>query len=1077
MKIVRILTVLILVGLLGFATNRAVNHKKSEKIISWIDNQGYWTDLAAKGLVPYNPDIPPKKAIYTGSKIKTSTVSTLNSPDIAVAEVGSTQSENSVFVDPYDETRILNSNNSTTYPTDTAFGADALYSFDSGSTWGGSIEGPGVNNNGDPSAVIGLNGRWYVNYISSDYGMFVSYSDDDGETWLVENAAPNPLIKCDKNHMWIDNNPDSPYEGNLYVSWTNTSDLDFGEISMSTSSDDGETWNLITSISEEIQAGSHNQGVNIATGPEGEVYAVWAVYDSWQAGGSDEVAIAMSRSLDGGQNWEPARRIINNIKGIRATKTSKNMRVNSFPVAVVDNSTGADRGVLYITWANVGIPGQNLGDDINIYVVKSFDQGNSFESPVKVNSDDIGVGNEHFFPWITCDPTTGILSMVYYDDSNVGGDQCEVFCANSIDGGQTWEEFKVSDVSFTPSPIPGLAADYMGDYLGIVARNGIVYPMWTDNRLGFAMTFCSPYETNPVNRPINLTGIVDEETGQTSLDWEYESAPGFQSFIVYRDGDSIASTTDTSYVELLPDYGEYRYRVTAYYDGDIESGATGVVLTWGAPVIDVLLDSIFDHLPIGISSEIALPIVNSGQLDLIHDISLNRFPSKNRNYCTAIGGGGTGNEYISGVEVGDISNINTGSDNYSDYTHLSTTMQVGQNYHITVTNGQPYDLDKCGVWVDWNIDGEFTESELLELESQTLSPYYTGVINPPPGSSSGITRMRVRLQYSGDLNPCGSTFFGEVEDYSINLHGWLDLYPLRDTIAASDTSNITVKFTTEGLLPGDYYTNIIIQSNDEESDEKIIPVHLRADKIVVEAEAIPDITCPGTFVELAATVAGQFDSISYTWSSNPPGYSSTSPRLFVIALYPAYYIIHVQDGEYTSIDSVFVDTYPLHDLSQLSDTAICADETIVLDAGENGASYLWSTGEITQTISIDSTGTGFGKREITVEVTNEYECSATKSIEIEFANCAFVDEHKPDDFVIYPNPASKVFYIRTTRFEGECDLMIYKQSGQLVFNEDNCSLRTEESYPVFIPDLPLGTYNLIIKASDFTISRKLIISN
>jgi hypothetical protein len=64
--------------------------------------------------------------------------------------------------------------------------------------------------------------------------------------------------------------------------------------------------------------------------------------------------------------------------------------------------------------------------------------------------------------------------------------------SNSYDGGDTWEDFRVSDVAFTPSPIPGLAASYMGDYLGISARGGMVYPVWPDNRNGYIQSFVSP---------------------------------------------------------------------------------------------------------------------------------------------------------------------------------------------------------------------------------------------------------------------------------------------------------------------------------------------------------------------------------------------------------------------------------------------------------------------------------------------------------------------------------------------------------------------------------------------------------
>ncbi|MCK9424077.1 MAG: T9SS type A sorting domain-containing protein [Bacteroidales bacterium] len=163
----------------------------------------------------------------------------------------------------------------------------------------------------------------------------------------------------------------------------------------------------------------------------------------------------------------------------------------------VDISNGPNRGTIYAVWSNIGIPGVNTGSGIDVYMIKSTDQGVTWSSPAQVNQDPFGLGKQHYFPWICCDPTSGTLSCIFYDDRNVTSAKDEVFVANSRDGGQTWEDFKVSDVSFTPSPIPGLAGGYMGDYLGITAQNRRVYPVWSDNRSGHVMAYTSPFETGP----------------------------------------------------------------------------------------------------------------------------------------------------------------------------------------------------------------------------------------------------------------------------------------------------------------------------------------------------------------------------------------------------------------------------------------------------------------------------------------------------------------------------------------------------------------------------------------------------
>ena len=467
---------------------------KEHLIDTRIDNMKYWRNMAALGYVEVAPVVPILPAKFTGSSLNSRAVAFDDSPDVPVTELNSTQSENSIFVNPLDPQNALNSNNSTENPVGSLYGANDFYTFDQGETWGGELQGAGGGNSGDPAACISLDGIYYVGYIHNNGGQGVSYSTDQGENWTAVLTQGGGWV-LDKNHLWIDNSPGSPYEGQLYNAWTNMqSGGTNNEIEISRTTNQGQSWESSQEISSAVNAGSHNQGVNITTGPNGEVYVVWAIYDGWP---TDETAIGFTKSYDGGATYETATRILSNIRGIRTSETSKNQRVNSFPSATCDISGGSYNGTIYITWSNIGVPGVNTGSDIDVYMIKSSDEGDTWSDPIKVNQDPSGEGKEHYFPWITCDPVYGTLSTIFYDDRNVGGNQCEVYCAVSSDGGSSWEDFKVSDVSFTPSPIPGLAGGYMGDYLGISARDRVVYPCWTDNRLGHIMTFVSPFVTGP----------------------------------------------------------------------------------------------------------------------------------------------------------------------------------------------------------------------------------------------------------------------------------------------------------------------------------------------------------------------------------------------------------------------------------------------------------------------------------------------------------------------------------------------------------------------------------------------------
>ncbi|MFT5822279.1 MAG: hypothetical protein ACI8ZM_003535 [Crocinitomix sp.] len=514
-----------------------------------IDNWRYWQEKAEQGIIPFNPDLPLQPVIYYTPMPGAKSGGAIDGTDVLIVSgTGMSQSENSVFVNPIDNQIALNGNNAV-FDIFSQSGANAMFTFDGGLTWTGGPN-PITENGGDPAMAIDLDGNSFEGFIRGDDGQGVYISPDDGATWTTSNIANAPAdVLLDKNHLWVDNSTASAFEGNLYSAWTPLRTAVGGtapglnEISFSRSTNGGVTWSGPIVISAAVAAGSHNQGVNIQTGPAGEIYLVWAIYDSWP---SRETALGFSMSTDGGLTFSPAVRIISSIRGIRGTGianvTGKSQRINSFPVMACDISGGPNNGDLYITWSNEGVPGTNVGPDVSVYMIRSTDGGTSWATPTRVNQDPIG--NIQYFPWITSDPETGELHTIFYDDRDVGGAMVETWVASSSDGGATWTEMRVSDVAFTPAPIPGLAGQYMGDYLGIAARGGMVYPVWTDNRTGQTLSYTSPFEcTCPNDRVITadvLSGSIDHRQAEltiTASNTLFSLSQG-----VYHAGDEVLMT-------------------------------------------------------------------------------------------------------------------------------------------------------------------------------------------------------------------------------------------------------------------------------------------------------------------------------------------------------------------------------------------------------------------------------------------------------------------------------------------------------------------------------------------------------
>ena len=532
-----------------------------------IDNMGYWGKMAELGLVPVQPMYKPAPAKFTGTRVfNNHRMLISDSPDVPVTTNVNTESENSIFGDPNNNMHVLESNNSTPQPSGgSTYGADWYNSFDGGSTWNGSYQGAGIGNWGDPAACINLSGRYFVGYITSAGHQGVSYSDNNGTTWshVIANSGGNASSPLDKNHLWVDNSATSPFVGNLYDGWMNSN----GQIAICRSITNGTTWEASQVISTAIISGGQKQGVNFKTGPNGEVYAVYAVYPSWP---NNEGSIGFSRSFDGGVTWSQAVKAIDNIKGVRNSGVPENQRVNSFPSMACDISNGPYRGNLYVCWTNHGVPGTNTGSDIDCYMIKSSDSGTTWSVPIRINQDPIGHGRTHYFPWVTVDQANGYVSVVFYDNRNVNSNQAEAFLAYSIDGGNTFQDMQVSDVSWTPAPIPNMAGGYSGDYLGITAYNGMVYPTWSDNRLGYDMTYVSPIL---VQVPMGFVG----ETADFLNDTTYGNGNGKM------------------------DYGEKeRLGLTMTNTGTAEADSVTVTLASDSPYITVL-DSVafFGNFAIG----------------------------------------------------------------------------------------------------------------------------------------------------------------------------------------------------------------------------------------------------------------------------------------------------------------------------------------------------------------------------------------------------------------------------------------------------------------------------------------------
>jgi hypothetical protein len=143
-------------------------------------------------------------------------------------------------------------------------------------------------------------------------------------------------------------------------------------------------------------------------------------------------------------------------------------------------------------------------------------------------------------------------------------------------------------------------------------------------------------------------------------------------------------------------------------------------------------------------------------------------------HCAAAGTN-LSDDWISFVGFNTISN-STGSTTYSNFTGISTTVNRGSSYTLSVTVSKNSGWNQCvRAYIDWNRNGLFTDSgELYELGCSTANPQNTSLsITVPAGATLGNTRMRIYETYAGvpAANGCGTLTYSEVEDYTLNVVG------------------------------------------------------------------------------------------------------------------------------------------------------------------------------------------------------------------------------------------------------------------------------------------------------------------
>jgi PKD repeat protein len=178
----------------------------------------------------------------------------------------------------------------------------------------------------------------------------------------------------------------------------------------------------------------------------------------------------------------------------------------------------------------------------------------------------------------------------------------------------------------------------------------------------------------------------------------------------------------------------------------------------------------------------------------------------NAGYCSVTGGGT--HEWIAGVAVGDLNNASA-QDNYKLY-NLTANLASGANT-ITLTPGTTGNYtEHWGVWIDYNSDGDFTDTGEQVISGLSGTSAVTGSFTPPASAAGKTTRMRIGMKYGQAVTaPCSNIASGEFEDYTV-------------TIGGSEPVNKAPVAATSGPFSGTVGFGVAMSSNNSSDSDGTI---------------------------------------------------------------------------------------------------------------------------------------------------------------------------------------------------------------------------------------------------------------
>lgn len=342
-------------------------------------------------------------------------------------------------------------------------------------------------------------------------------SVDRGATWtpstkaavVVTNhssAGVDATVFYDKELLAIDNHPDSPQFGRLYVTYIkfhmtggSYARSDYCPVqaaytdAVPTADPSSSVWQHTAVVPDDPGGKGVGLSANqFATPVVDDGGGLNVAFESEDCNTSYDRQILFTRSVDGGASFGDIVRVDH--PGDWADNSNRNDNLPGKGDVRFPNSIAlaydATLGRLILLAQNA------VADSSSISAQSSDDFGDTWSesSWVSVSSSGAPARGDQFFPAVGVD-SVGDYFAIWQDTRNSAGDhRIETFQGTSTDGGVTWTNDLISSASFDPRQSFFTCGCFIGDYNQIAVSDEVIYPTWTDGR-------------NSAGRPVGDTDI------------------------------------------------------------------------------------------------------------------------------------------------------------------------------------------------------------------------------------------------------------------------------------------------------------------------------------------------------------------------------------------------------------------------------------------------------------------------------------------------------------------------------------------------------------------------------------------